>query len=279
MAISVKNLEERLKAIETAISTKLPLAGGTMTGNISYGKTGGTLETIYSSVSGGGWWNNSGNNPSGITIKTSAAGSYAHPVIVQLVDGVKKSSLEFLNDGKWGRLYCDGVVCMDFSADNITAPLVYNAVFNDYAEFYERGEETEPGDIIALSYFSDKEVYVKASKDNNAIVGVHSDSFGHIVGGIKPPDNIDPIEYNKTNFIPVGLVGRVRTNIIGKVKKGDRIVISDDIPGVGRSFIKDKDNNNDIIGFIVDSNKEELNKDGIRRLRMQLIPWGGGHFK
>lgn len=60
---------------------------------------------------------------------------------------------------------------------------VYNTVWNDYAEFFERGCETEPGDIIALDETSNKEVYIKASKNSKVIVGVHSDTFGHLIGG------------------------------------------------------------------------------------------------
>lgn len=281
MPISVKNLEERLKVLETAIGTKLPLAGGTMTGNINYGSNGGTLGTIFSSVPGGGWFTNSGNNPSGITIRTPAAGSYAHSAVTQLVDGVKKASLEFLNTGDVIRMYVNGnTVGATFSANNFTAPLIYNAVFNDYAEFYEKGEDTEPGHIIALSQKSNKELYVKASKENPNIVGVHSDSFGHIVGGESPLNNEDPIEYNKKNFIPVGLVGRVKTFISGPVEKGDKIKLSPTIPGVGVKYQNfSSDNTANIIGFVVESDQDILNDRGIRRVRMQLIPWGGGHFK
>lgn len=277
MPISVKNLEERLKALETAIGTKLPLAGGTMTGNINYGSNGGTLGTIFSSVPGRSWFTNSGNDPSGITIKTPTAGSYAHSAVTQLVDGVKKASLEFLNDGNVIRMYVNGnIVGATFTASNFTAPLIYNAVFNDYAEFYEKGEDTEPGHIIALSQKTNKELYVKASKENPNIVGVHSDSFGHIVGGESPLNNEDPIEYNKKNFIPVGLVGRVKTFISGPVEKGDKIKLSPTIPGVGVKYQNfSSDNTANIIGFVVENDPDILNDKGIRRVKMQLIPWGG----
>ena len=281
MPISVKNLEERLKTLENSINTKLPLAGGTMSGNITYGPIGGTLETVYSSISGGSWFTNSSNNPSGVTVKTPLAGDYAHSAITQLVDGVKKASLEFLNTGTSVRIYVNGnSVGATFTASNFTAPLIYNAVFNDYAEFYEKGEDTEPGHIIALSQNSNNELYVKASKENPNIVGVHSDSFGHIVGGESPLNNEDPIEYNKKNFIPVGLVGRVKTFISGPVEKGDKIKLSPTIPGVGVKYQNfSSDNTANIIGFVVESDQDILNDKGVRRVRMQLIPWGGGHFK
>lgn len=43
----------------------------------------------------------------------------------------------------------------------LTASRVVNAQYNDYAEFFERGEETEAGDIIALDLSSDEENMLK----------------------------------------------------------------------------------------------------------------------
>jgi hypothetical protein len=130
---------------------------------------------------------------------------------------------------------------------NLNAGKVYNAVFNDYAEFFERGEETEPGDIISLDLNSDKEIYVKASIENNFVVGVHSNSFAHLIGGEIPPENEDFFNYNIKKFIPVGLAGRVKCKVQGKVKKGDYIVLGD-IKGVG--IVSDKRFYNvNIIGY------------------------------
>ena len=148
---------------------------------------------------------------------------------------------------------------------NLTATAVYNAVWNDYAEFFPRGEETEAGDFVALSLDSDNEVYVKASKETSKSVGIHSDSFGHLIGGEQAPEGQDFVEYNLPKYIPVGLVGRVRANIVGEVKKGDFIVISD-IPGVGRAFNKEIDSYVDIIGMACESS---TNKD-IKRIKVKL---------
>ncbi|MDO4589632.1 MAG: hypothetical protein Q4B33_07175, partial [Fusobacterium sp.] len=110
---------------------------------------------------------------------------------------------------------------------DLRANRVYNAVWNDYAEFFERGEETEVGDIIALDCSSDKEQYVKASTDNFVVVGVHSDSFAHLIGGKNTS-----FEENLNEFIPVGLAGRVKCKVIGKVYKGQYIGLSN-LPGIG----------------------------------------------
>ena len=123
-----------------------------------------------------------------------------------------------------------------------TADKVMNAVYNDYAEYFERGEVTEPGDIISLDEDSSKEIYIKSSKNSKVVVGVHSDSYGHIVGGEVPPDDCDFEDYNINRFIPVALSGRVYVKVVGNVSKGD-LIIPSDLKGVGeavsRKFIYD----------------------------------------
>ena len=110
---------------------------------------------------------------------------------------------------------------------DLRANRVYNAVWNDYAEFFERGEETEVGDIIALNCALNKEEYIKASLENPVVVGVHSDSFAHLIGGKEAS-----FEENLKEFIPVGLAGRVKCKVIGKVLKGQYIGLSN-LPGIG----------------------------------------------
>lgn len=126
---------------------------------------------------------------------------------------------------------------------------VYNAVFNDYAEFFEKGEETEVGDIIALDMDYNEERYIKATNPR-AIVGVHSDSYGHILGGM------ESIEDSEESFIPVGMSGRVKTKIVGAIEKGDEVVLSQ-YPGIGRKFQEGIDRERDIIGFAVETNLSE----------------------
>lgn len=110
------------------------------------------------------------------------------------------------------------------TAKNITAP-----ESNDYAEFFERGEDTEPGDIIVLDTSSDTERYIKSTNSDDIVVGVHSDEFAYIIGGDKSDD---PIEDNMKKYIPVSLTGRVYVKVIGKVKKGD-IIIPSNVSGIG----------------------------------------------
>ena len=96
---------------------------------------------------------------------------------------------------------------------------------------------------------SDEERYVKATNPR-LVVGVHSDTYGHILGGDVS------IEESEKTHIPVGLSGRVKTKIVGSIEKGDEIILSD-IPGVGRKFNPDTDRERDIIGFAVETNLSE----------------------
>ena len=144
----------------------------------------------------------------------------------------------------------------------LKASRVVNAQYNDYAEFFERGEETEAGDIIALDLSSDKERYVKATPKNRVIVGIHSDEYAHIIGGEKDKT----LEENLKNFIPVALAGRVHVKVSGVVYKGDRIVISNGMPGIGIALTNNSTSNKQVIGIALE-NKYNL---GIGKIRLLL---------
>ena len=104
---------------------------------------------------------------------------------------------------------------------------VMNAVWNDYAEFFESEGEWEYGDIIELNPKTKK--YRKAStEDSPLVVGVASNTFGSIVGG-----SYATIEENLKHFIPIGLMGRVNVKIKGAIKAGDLISVSDE-SGIGK---------------------------------------------
>ena len=60
----------------------------------------------------------------------------------------------------------------------------YGIAFTDYAEYFERGEHTEAGDIIMLNIYSDKEEYVRAKRNVGPIVGVHNDDYEKTINTI-----------------------------------------------------------------------------------------------
>lgn len=150
-----------------------------------------------------------------------------------------------------GNVTADGNIS---ATGNITAAKVYNAVYNDYAEWFERGEETEAGDIIALSE-GNNELYKKATCKDKVIVGVHSEEFAHIIGG-----NGDGND--EKAFIPIGLVGRSHVKVKGKVEKGDYIVPSD-VAGVG---VATKTRTHKTIGQAVEASDD----DDIKKIRVIL---------
>lgn len=120
------------------------------------------------------------------------------------------------------------------ASEDIHAKRVFEAVYNDYAELMPRGEQTDPGDIIALDTNSQQEKYVKAINLSSRIAGIHSDEYGMLIGGEQVNDGEDFLEKNLPLFIPVSLAGRVHTKVVGPVSTGDCIVLSH-IPGVGRA--------------------------------------------
>lgn len=152
------------------------------------------------------------------------------------------------------------------TSGDIHAQRVYDSVYNDYAEFMPRGEQTEPGDIIALDTDSQTERYIKATTDSTRIAGVHSDEFAMLIGGDAVKAGESYFDKNIPNFIPVSLAGRVHVKVIGSVKTGDRIVLSD-IPGVGRAAADEElQDVRKVVGYAVEGD----GSSEIRRIRVRV---------
>ena len=131
---------------------------------------------------------------------------------------------------------------LSINGAKISGGKVWGAVWNDYAELFPRGEETEAGDIIALDEKSEEEKYVKAVKGHKALIGVESNEYGYLLGG---DANKHP-EENLKDFIPVGLAGRVWVKVHDNPELGDYITASE-IPGVGEAT----DDRAQAIGIVV----------------------------
>ncbi len=115
---------------------------------------------------------------------------------------------------------------LDFSA-----PRVHNAIWNDYAEFFESDDaEAEPGDIIARLP-GKMERYGRATAKDMA-VGVYSNEYAHVIGGLPAEDGKTVLETNKGKFIPVALAGRVHVKVKGEARVGQWVIPSAD-PGIG----------------------------------------------
>lgn len=141
---------------------------------------------------------------------------------------------------------------------------VYNAVYNDYADFIKKDESEnyEPGDIIAKKPNSDN--YTLATYDNRRlVVGVYSDNYGHILGG----ENLENMEDNKKKYIPLGVAGNVDVKVVGCINEGDLITVSKEYPGVGErvsNLIRS-------IGCIVGKALESKETEDIDIVKMQIM--------
>lgn len=146
----------------------------------------------------------------------------------------------------------------------LTCTKVVNSVYNDYAELFPKGEETEPGDLIVLDLDAENERYIRSNRNNTRVVGVHSDEYAHLIGG----DNVS-LEENLKRYIPVSLAGRVKVKFIGISQKNEYVVADNNTPGVARLYYKDIDNPEDIIGVLVEEDSND-NPNEIRRLKIKL---------
>ena len=122
------------------------------------------------------------------------------------------------------------------------ATRVYNAVYNDLAEFMDKAEETSPGDVVVQT----KDGLIKSQKraDIKAI-GVHSDTYGYALGA-----------EDQENKIPVGISGTVWVKIDGKFKIGDMVVSHKNGKAIKANLIEKLFKRDALIGKILKDNKE-----------------------
>lgn len=152
------------------------------------------------------------------------------------------------------------------AAEEITGQRIYGSYWSDYAEFFPKGEETNPGDLIMLNPHSDTEEYVAHTGEQDIpVIGVHSDEFGHIIGGKDPIDKQDFLDYNLDRNIPVALAGRVHVSFVGKAERNNYVVPSN-VKGCAKLYNATKDNPLQIIGILV----EDDDRTDKRRLRIKL---------
>lgn len=146
----------------------------------------------------------------------------------------------------------------------LRASKVYNAVYNDYAEWYEKDnpdEEILPGDIVEINPDTGK-YRLCTSIASNLVIGVCSDTYGHILGG----DDLENMEDNNKKYVPVGLSGRVYVNVEDGVNimPGQLIVSSYN----GKAMTKVKSPDGSVIGKAL-GYVDKIN--GVRKVLMQIM--------
>ena len=85
-----------------------------------------------------------------------------------------------------------------------------------------------PGTVIAKVPGSSNRYSKSKSSNRRLVVGVCSDSYGHILGG----EELDNMEDNNKKFIPVAMYGRVKVRCTGDVEEGDLLIPSESMNGV-----------------------------------------------
>lgn len=214
-------------------NTKLTITSGKNTANQdvfgfatsdseTYNEVGFTL-SIANPVDYAYYIKNSGNNytigqnlltTSGVTFSSVTAGSISVDSILPKTIG---GTITFGNNVE--------------VSGTLTATKVYNAVYNDYAELFEKldkEESFEVGDIICID--RDGQGYTKSYEPNSSnVVGVYSTSYGVILGGEEDVS----LEENLKTYIPIGISGRVPVKVMGKTHIGD-LITSSEIKGVGQ---------------------------------------------
>ena len=224
----------------------LPLSGGNLSGDISFAAIGDTGKSAGLSWSGS-------TDGAGIYYQVTAADQ--GNLVLNLTDD-DNCYLRIAKNGSF-TAYVTPNGAAYFSS-------VYNAVYNDYAEFFPRGEATEPGDIVALDLTSDHESYIKATATSKIVAGVHSDEYAMLIGGDKVDDG-SYVEKNLINYIPVSLAGRVMCKVTGPVHRGDTIIVSD-IPGVGIATDDENIPYKRVVGYVV----EDDDRTDIRRVKIRV---------
>lgn len=134
------------------------------------------------------------------------------------------------------------------TADVITANKVYGAIWNDYAEWFEKENVNDTFDFGDICSWNEKGVVLSSPSDVR-VVGVVSNTYGHILGGFPLAD----MEENSKHFVPIGLTGRVNVKVKGTVKVGDLIISAGN--GIGKV-----DNNasiQQVVGKALESSNDE----------------------
>ena len=94
------------------------------------------------------------------------------------------------------------------------ATRVYNAAYNDLAEFMIKDGLSDAGDVLIQTEYGVKKSDQRASR---AVIGVNSDSYGYALGAD-----------NQENKVPVGITGRVKVKVREPLEIGDLLVSDSD---------------------------------------------------
>lgn len=93
-----------------------------------------------------------------------------------------------------------------------SATKIFNAVYNDVAEFVYFSKPSQPGQVLVIK---NGKVQPSSGYGMKTVIGVHSDTFGYALGSA-----------DKEKKTSIGLVGRVNVWINEPCKEGDLLISS-----------------------------------------------------
>ena len=126
----------------------------------------------------------------------------------------------------------------------VYATRMYNAVFNDYAECFDNKELTYTEAKNKIVELDENNNTVLAKENSNMIIGVVSDSFGHMLGGTEE-------EIQEGSKMPIGLAGVLYVDSLDRVdiKNRGKFITSG---GNGLAKVLDTPVLGSIVGKIID---------------------------
>lgn len=237
----------------------LPLSGGTLSGvlKVSQEMTAGTTAAFTNPHLALASTNDADETGFvGMTFATSTSENYGFSLgALRSTSGNGSMVLRFHSSSAAGT-----EVARITHTGDLTATRIYNAVYNDYAEYFLKDEqEIEPGDIIIKN--PDGDGFIKSQKaKSNLVVGVMSTNYAQCIGGDK---NV-PVEEQEEKYAPVGLAGRLPVKVVGKVELGD-LIVSSEIPGVGMA------SKEYIPGTVVGKALESYDSDEVGKIEMLIM--------
>ena len=218
-------------------STKLPLSGGTMTGTISSMNIVPKADASYS-------------------LGTASNAFYtlalAHSIEFYPQSGVTNGGYIDFHYGGSTADYTSRIIESASGTitvtGNLTASRVYNAVYNDYAECFNNTNLIYKEVLHRIVEIDDNECVRLASKNSYRVIGVVSDNYGHLLGGLEE-------DIENGHKIPVGLAGTLYVYTLDEIdtKNIGKLVCADNN---GYATLADKDSEGTIVGKIIGFNKE-----------------------
>jgi hypothetical protein len=125
-------------------------------------------------------------------------------------------------------------VVANIRANNFIGSAI-TALYSDLAERFEADNYYKPGTVLTIG--GTAEVTVETEELSEDVFGVVSTQYGYLMNGAAGSDETHP---------PIAVSGRVPVKVIGKVRKGDRLVSAGN--GLARAGSKQEINAFNVIG-------------------------------